>query len=89
VNIARDLRGGRLALAALEPSYGGPPDYFLITRDVALRVLESKGQLPFFNEQPAPDSPDEQLLQDEAQRAELGVEELVAWVNRRAREPRG
>ncbi|MCK6519223.1 hypothetical protein L6R46_29680, partial [Myxococcota bacterium] len=88
VNIARDLRGGRLALAALEPSYGGPPDYFLITRDVALRVLESQGALPFFNEHPAPDTPDQQLLQDEAQRAELGVDELLAWVSRRAREPK-
>lgn len=89
VNIARDLRAGRLALAALEPSYGGPPDYFLITRDVALRVLESQGELPFFNLHPAPDAPEEQLLPDETTRPELSVEALLTWVGRRERTPRG
>lgn len=64
--LAQELRAGALAVAALQPSWGGEPDYHLIPREVALRIVEQDaGSVVFFNPQaPDPADPALQLLDE-------------------------
>lgn len=71
--LARGLRSGRMALAALRADYSDEVDYLLVPREVAERVhaLEP-GALVFFNaEAPDPADESEQLLDEHVDRTVL------------------
>lgn len=68
--LARELRAGRLAVAVLEPSWGGEPEYHLLPRGIADRIAEQDPRAVVFCNPtvPDPDDPTLRLLDEDVAR---------------------
>lgn len=85
--LARALREGRMAVAAVERAYSDDPDYRVVNRLIAERVLSVDPRFIVFHNAEPPDDEAERLLLDEVlPAAPIEADDLLAAFERRRRQ---